>query len=74
MGLWRKKPAVEQRPPQTREKITLLAIDTPHERARKIWALLGFANDRHGKAAQIAEYLAYYQSVDRQYRRQDELT
>lgn len=63
--LWKRK-KIEDELPCEPETITLSPDDLPHERARKIWRLLGFRNDRFGAAAQMAEYLAWYQRADEQ--------
>lgn len=45
--------------------VELFAGDSMHERARKIWGLLGFVNDRLGQIDRLAGYLYAYQEIDR---------
>lgn len=47
-----------------RETVTLYSTDTPLDRARKIWRLLGFANDRAGQVPMMAAYLGEYAILD----------
>lgn len=49
----------EPKPP-----VTLSSDDTMEERARKIWYLIGFVNDRHGAIPQIAYYLTLYKDLE----------
>ena len=44
--------------------VTLSSEDTMHERARKIWYLLGFVNDRFGTIDRLASYLYIYKDLD----------
>lgn len=44
--------------------VTLSSDDTMEERARKIWYLIGFVNDRHGAIPLIAYYLTLYKDLD----------
>lgn len=45
-------------------QIELNVDDDVFTRARKIWRLIGFVNDRHGTCNLIAEYLHAYKQLD----------
>ncbi len=56
---------------ETAETIEFRSDDGVLARASKMFAALGFANDRFGMAAKLAGYLATYQELDAAAARQE---
>jgi hypothetical protein len=64
-GWARKVREIATLPPQPEPQTIILShIDPPLERARKIWMLMGFVNDRFGSVPQMAAYLSHYRDLD----------
>jgi hypothetical protein len=72
---WKKKPLktvqTERADPAPVPFIEISAADNDHQRAAKLWSLLGFANDRHNMVAALAGYLAAYRELDRRANNRD---
>lgn len=59
--------AATRKLPEEERRVTLSSDDNMLQRAEKIWALMGFANDRLGMVTKLAAYLGAYRDLDRQY-------